>query len=65
MVFFINYFIFFRLISEIDIVPLKFRKIEVLFLSHNCIDNLENIKQFQNLKTLSVAFNKVFVMFLI
>lgn len=45
-------------INNIDTVPeVLAKKINVLFLSNNYISNLSNIKQFENLHTLSIANN--------
>jgi len=46
-------------ISLLDDLPEKHKFIETLFISNNNISSLEHIKQFYNLKTLSIANNTV------
>ena len=46
-----------RFITEVDSVPDKFRDVEVLFLSHNCISTFAGFSQFRRLRVLSLASN--------
>ena len=48
-----------KLVTEIDIVPAQYHKVEALYLSNNLIESVNNISQFKNLKTLSLANNAV------
>lgn len=48
-----------KFVSEIDLLPKKFLKVETLYLSSNNIRTLEGLQQFSNLKNLSLANNEV------
>lgn len=50
-----------KFVSEIDLLPKKFHKVETLYLSSNNIKSLEGLQQFSNLKNLSLANNEVIV----
>lgn len=48
-----------KLITEIDIVPDRYKKTEILYLSNNLLTTVKNISQFQNLRILSLGHNNV------